>query len=300
MRRALLVGIFVGLATVVGAVQLAGAGVVERIPITDSIRAGRDLPPGLVIELSSPDEYNRATFAGSEGSWSGPRYQARNDPAVSGPTKIDWRASFDDFATSQPEVIVARHVRQPSWRRDQRGGISITRVVGKRVIGTILAEYSLLNPGGNDARFEAVLAFPLAQNLHAVVHMDLVEPGSDDFVVKGSISASTWHRGQVLLALSRIRLRGNLAPKIVAARAVNKGRSVRGKVVDRFLAPVVGAPIALERKQGGSWVRVARAKTSDRGFYTLSPGRRGAYRVTVNMAGFKAESRALLAGRGRR
>ena len=74
---------------------------------------------------------------------------------------------------------------------------------------------------------------------------------------------------------------------------------MRGKVVDRFLAPVVGAPIALERQQGGRWVRVARAKTSDRGFYTLRPGRRGAYRVTVNMGGFKAESRAVLAGRGR-
>ncbi len=300
MRRALIVGIFAGLAAVVGAIQLASAGVVERIPVTDSIRAGRDLPPGLVIELASPEEYNRATFTGSEGSWIGPRYQARNDPAAGGPTRIDWRFSFDDFATSQPEVVVARHVRQPGWRRDQRGGISITRVVGKRVIGTILAEYTLLNPGGNDARFEAVLAFPLAQNLHAVVHMDLAEPASDDFVVKGSISASTWHRGQALLALSRIRLRGNLAPKIVAARSVDRGRSVRGKVVDRFLAPVVGAPIALERKQGGRWVRVTRAKTSDRGFYTLSPGRRGAYRVTVNMAGFKAESRALLAGRGRR
>ena len=55
-----------------------------------------------------------------------PPYQARSDPAVGGPTKIDWRLSFDDFATSQPEEIVARHVRQPSWRRDQRGGISIT------------------------------------------------------------------------------------------------------------------------------------------------------------------------------
>ena len=300
MRRALLVGIFSGLAAVVGAVQLAGAGVVERIPITDSIRTGRDLPPGLVIELPSPDEYTRATFAGSEGSWTGPRYQARNDPAVGGATKIDWHLSFDTTTTTNTEQIVVRNLRQPTWRRDQRGGLSITRVVGTRVIGTILAEYYLLNPGGNDARFEGVLAFPLDQNLHAVVHLDLVEPESEDFVVKGSISASTWHRGQALLALSRIRLRGNLAPKIVAARVVDRGRSVRGKVVDRFLSPVVGAPIALERQQGGRWVRVARGKTSNRGFYTLRPGRRGAYRVTVNMAGFKAESRALLAGRGRR
>jgi Carboxypeptidase regulatory-like domain len=300
MRRALLVGLLAGLAAVVGAVQLARAGVVERIPITDSIRAGRDLPPGLVIELASPDEYTRATFAGSEGTWTGPRYQARSDPAVGGPTKIDWRVSFDTSTTTSSEQIVVRNLRQPTWRRDQRGGLSITRIVGKRVIGTILAEYYLLNPGGNDARFEGVLAFPLEQNLHAVVHLDLVEPESDSYVVKQSISASTWNRGQALLALARIRLRGNLAPKIVAARAVDKGRSVRGKVVDRFLAPVVGAPIALERQRGGSWARVARGKTSDRGFYTLKAGRRGAYRVTVNMAGFKAESRPLLAGRGRR
>jgi hypothetical protein len=300
MRRALLVGLLAGLAAVVGAIQLAGAGVVERIPITDSIRAGRDLPPGLVIELASPDEYTRATFAGSEGTWTGPRYQARSDPAVGGPTKIDWRVSFDTLTTTSSEQIVVRNLRQLTWRRDQRGGLSITRIVGKRVIGTILAEYYLLNPGGNDARFEGVLAFPLEQNLHAVIHLDLVEPESDSYVVKQSISASTWNRGQALLALARIRLRGNLAPKIVAARAVDKGRSVRGKVVDRFLAPVVGAPIALERQQGGSWARVARAKTSDRGFYTLKAGRRGAYRVTVNMAGFKAESRAVLAGRGRR
>ena len=300
MRRALLVGIFAGLAAVVGAVQLAGAGVVERIRITDSIRTGRDLPPGLVIELSSPDEYTRGAFAGSEGSWIGPRYQARSDPAVGGATRIDWRLSFDDFVTTRPEQIVARHVRQPTWRRDQRGGISITRVVGKRVIGTILAEYTLLNPGGNDARFEAVLAFQLEQNLHAVVHLDLLEPESDNFIVKQLVSASAWNRGQALLALSRIRLRGNLAPKIVSTRSVDRGRSLRGKVVDRFLAPVVGAPIALERQLGGRWVRIARGKTSDRGFYTLKPGRRGAYRVTVNMAGYKAESRPVLAGRRRR
>ena len=252
-----------------------------------------------MIELASPDEYTRAAFAGSEGTWTGPPYQARSDPAVSGPTKIDWRVSFDTFITTSSEQIVVRNLRQPTWRRDQRGGLSITRVVGKRVIGTILAEYYLLNPGGNDARFEGVLAFPLDQNLHAVVHLDLFEPESDNYVVKQSISASTWNRGQALLALSRIRLRGNLAPKIVAARAVDRGRSVRGKVVDRFLAPVVGAPIALERQRGGSWARVARGKTSDRGFYTLKAGRRGAYRVTVDMAGFKAESRAFLAGRGR-
>src|SRR5918997_3614377 len=173
MRRALLLGL---VAVVAGGAQLAEAGVVERIRITDSVRASRALPPGLVIELASPDEYNRAAFTGMAGTWAGPRYQSRSDPAVAGSTSIGWRLTFDDFATDKPEQIVVRHLRNPTWRRDQRGGLSIVRVVGRRVIGTILGEYYLLNPAGGDARFEAVLAFPLGKNLHAVLQLGLSEP----------------------------------------------------------------------------------------------------------------------------
>jgi hypothetical protein len=172
--------------------------------------------------------------------------------------------------------------------------------VGTRVIGTILAESYLMNPGGSDARFEAVLAFQLDTNLHAVIHLDLLEPESDAYVVKGLILASTWNRGQALLALTRVRLRGNFPPKVISARTAERGREVRGKVIDRLLHPVVGTPVALElRRGGGSWIRVARGKTNQRGFYTLRTGRRGAYRVRATMAGFSAESRALLAGRRR-
>ena len=73
------------------------------------------------------------------------------------------------------------------------------------MIGTILAEYTLLNPGGNDARFEAVLAFQLEPNLHAVVRLDLLEPDSDNYIVKQLVSASAWNRGQ---ASSRSRVSG--------------------------------------------------------------------------------------------
>ena len=283
-----------GLATAVGATELAGAGVIERIRVSDSVRASRGLPPGLTVELGSPDEYNRSTFSGTGGTWIGPRYQSRTDPALVGTTAIHWRLSFDDFATDKPEQIVVRNLRNPAWRRDQRGGISVARVVGRRVIGTILGDYWLMY---QDARYEAVLAFPLDENLHAVVHLDVPEPDNDAFVVNGTIDASNWNRGQALIALNRVRLRGNMAPKIVAVRATDRGRRLRGKVVDRFLHAVVGAPIALERQAGGRWVRVARGKTSDRGFYALRAGRRGAYRVTVNMAGFRAESRTVTAGR---
>ena len=299
MRRVVFLGLIAGLAAAAWAAQLAGAGVVERIRVTAP--APSSLPPGLVIELASPDEYTRATFSGMAGTWSGPVYQSRTDPNVRGSAVIDWRLTFDTAPAQNTEQVVVRHVRNTNWRRDQRGGVSIPRVVGARQIGTILAESYLMTPGGQDARFEAVLAFQIDQNLHAVVQLDLREPATDEFVVKQIINASTWNRGQAFLALTGIRLRGNLAPKVVSVRSFRRGRELRGKVVDRLLHPVVGTPIALElRRGGGSWVRVARGKTNQRGFYTLQTGRRGAYRVTADMAGFKAESRPILAGRGRR
>jgi hypothetical protein len=300
MRRVVLLGLVAGLAAAAWAISPAAAQVVERIRVTAPLR-GTSLPPGLVIELTSPDEYTRATFTGMGGTWTGPQFQARHDPSIRGTSTIDWRLGFDTAPAQNPEQVVVRNIRNRNWRRDQRGGVSITRVVGRRAIGTILAESYLMTPGGDDARFEGVLAFQLDENLHAVVNVELLEPASDAFVVKGLIIASTWNRGQAFLALTRIRLRGNLAPKVVSVRPVRRGRELRGKVVDRLLHPVVGTPIALEqRRAGGRWVRVARGKTDQRGFYALKTGRRGAYRVTANMAGFRAESRAVLAGRRRR
>jgi hypothetical protein len=299
MRRVVLLGLIAGLAAAAWSTQLAGAGVVERITVTAPV-PGSGLPPGLVIELESPDEYARASVDGRNGTWSGPRYQLRTDPSVGGLSAIDWRLTFDTAPATSTEQVVVRNLRNANWRRDQRGGVSIPRLVGNRVIGTILAESYLLNPGGQDARFEAVLAFQLDQNLHAVVQFALREPANDTFVVKNSIVASTWNRGQAFLAMTGIRLRGNLAPKVVSVRSFARGRELRGKVVDRLLQPVVGTPIALERRQGGgSWVRVARGRTNQRGFYILRAGRRGAYRVTADLAGFKAQSRPILAGHGR-
>jgi hypothetical protein len=83
----------------------------------------------------------------------------------------------------------------------------------------------------------------------------------------------------------------------VSARSVERGRFVRGKVVDRFLDAVLGARVSLERRAGGSWTRVASAKTDRRGFYTLRAKRRGTYRVTARLAGFTATSREIRAGR---
>jgi hypothetical protein len=295
LRRAF-VGLLAGLVTVLLAAQLAGAQVVERVRITDPARAAHGLPPGLVVELTSPTDYNRGTAAPSDGRWVGPQYVAR-DHSTSGTSAIDWTVSFDE-RQGDADAVASANVRR-GWGRDQRGGLSVPHVVGNRLLGTIPGYYYLMTPGEPDARFEGVLAFPLDTNLHAVVHIQMLEPPSDSFVVRDIVVASTWNRGQALLALSGVRLQGNLPPKIVSARPTERGRKVRGKVVDRFLDPVIGAPVALERSAGGRWTRVARGRTGPTGLYTLLPGRPGTYRVTVNMGGFKAESRPLRAGRRR-
>lgn len=296
MRRGAALVLIVGAAAALAAAQLAGARAVERIRISDATRSQHGLAPGLVVELASPAEYNRSVLTPDGGSWRGPVYHAR-DGSSSDFSSIDWTVAFDE-REGEAETIAASYLRR-GWARDQRGGLSIPRIVGGRTVGTILGYYHLHTPGRGDARVEAVLAFPLETRLHAVVRMELLTPPSDAFLVKNLVTGSTWNRGQALLALSGIRLHGNLPPKIVSARTFDRGRLISGRVIDRFLDPVIGATIRLERRAGSRWIRAARGRTSGRGSYSFQPARRGTYRVTANLAGFRAESRSVRAG-GRR
>jgi hypothetical protein len=296
-RRALLVGLFTGLAALAVCSQIAGAQAVERIRISDPARQAHELPQSLVVELASPADYNRESVSGESGRWVGPRYEERGNPGNAGLASLNWWVSFDQ-REGDAETIAHANVVHRDWARDQRGGLSVTHFVGNRNVGTILGGFVMFTPSGtNDARFEGVLAFPLDANLHAVVRFEALEPPADSFLVKGTVVGKSWNRGQMLLALNGVRLRGNLPPKIVAARAFERGRFVRGKVVDRFLDAVLGARVSLERRAGGSWTRVASGKTDERGFYTLRPKKRGMHRVTARFAGFTAMSRELRAGR---
>jgi Carboxypeptidase regulatory-like domain len=296
-RRALLVGLITGLAALALCTQIAGAQAVERIRISDPARQAHELPPGLLVELASPAEYNRQSVLGESGRWVGPRFEERGNPGNAGHASLNWWVTFDE-REGDAEAIAHAHVVHKDWVRDQRGGLSITHVVGNRNVGTILGGFTMFSPAGtSDARFEGVLAFPLGTNLHAVVRFEALEPAADSFLVKGQVVGKSWNRGQMLLALNGVRLQGNLPPKIVAARGIERGRFVRGKVVDRFLDAVLGARVSLERRAGGSWTRVAGGKTDQRGFYTLRPKRRGTYRVTARWAGYTATSREIRAGR---
>jgi len=296
-RLALLLGLITGLTVMASWSQSAGAQAVERIRIADPARQAHGLPAGLTVELASPPDYNRQSVAGDSGRWTGPRYEEIGNPANAGLSSLDWAVSFDE-RTGDADTASLAHINHRDWERDQRGGLSVPHVVGGLTVGTVLGYYYLMTPSPStgDARYEAALAFPLDVNLYSIVHVDLLEPPRDSFVVNGVIG-STWNRGQALLALSGVSLQGNLPPKIVAARPFDLGRFVRGKVVDRFLDAVVGARVSLERLAGGSWSKVAGGKTSARGSYSLRARGRGHYRVTARMAGFTAQSREIRAGR---
>ncbi|SRR6266545_4081720 len=298
MRRAVLAGLVTGLAALAAWSQSAGAQSIERVQIPDSARQAHALPTGLAVELEPPAGYERESVSGNSGRWRGPRYQDPADPGNAGFASLDWTVSFDE-RTGDADAAAFAHIEHRDWARDQRGGLSVPHVVGSNNVGTMLGFYYLMTPSttGGEARFEGVLAFPLDINLFCIVHVELLEPPNDTYLVNGSVLASTWNRGQALVALAGVRLQGNLPPKIVAARSFERGRFVRGKVVDRFLHAVVGAPVSLERSVGGSWRPVTAGRTSPRGIYRLRARRRGTYRVRARLESFTAQSRGVRAGR---
>ena len=298
MRRLTLLASFVlALVALAGTSQGARGQTVERIRISDSARQAHQLPPSLLVELGSPTGYERQSSSGDAGRWVGPRFEQIGHPENAGLSSLDWTVTFDQ-RDGDAQAIAHANIEQTSWARDQQGGLSVPHIVGTKGVGTILGWYEMVKPSTpGDARFEGVLAFPLDTNLHAVIRFEALNPPDDTYMVNGSSVASSWNRGQVLVALAGAQLQGNLPPKVVAARSIERGRKVRGKVVDRFLDSVLGARVSLEKNFGGSWTKVSGGKTDQRGFYLLRAKRRGTYRVTVRWAGYTATSREIRAGR---
>jgi hypothetical protein len=298
MRRTFVIfGLLTGLLALAVGTQIAGAQSVERVQISDSLRQAHQLPAGLLVELASPASYNRQSSSGNAGRWVGPHFEQAGHPENAGFASLDWSVSFDQ-RQGDAEAVAKANVRHTDWARDQQGGISVSHAVGTKAVGTILGFFVMMHsPSTGDARFEGVLAFPLDTNLMAVIRFEALDPPDDSYIVNGSSVATSWNRGQVLVALASVELQGNLPPKIVAARSSDKGRRVRGKVVDRFLDAVLGAQVSLQKGSGGGWTTVSSGKTNPRGFYSLRAKRRGTYRVTVRFSGFTATSRTIRAGR---
>jgi len=286
VRWAALVTLAAGVVTALSVAQLAPGQAIERVRVD---RPAAALPNGLFLIVGSPDEYSRAALRPTSGTWVGPEYWPITQPAVRNRATIDWDVGYDDRPLATERIALANLTRD--WFEDQRGGISVDHVVGRRVVGTLPGFY-VLQVERRSSPSELVVAFPVAPKLHAFVRFLLLRPESDDYYVKGSILASSWNRGQALLALSRVRLEGNLPPSVVSIRIRRRG-VVAGFVVDFFRHAVVGVPATLERRVGSGWKRMKTVRTSAIGGYTFKV-KRGSYRVRTRLAGrFSATSRPL-------
>ena len=298
MRRfSVVFGLLAGLVALVVGTQIAGAQSVERIRISDPARQAHQLPPGLLVELASPTTYNRQSSSGNAGRWVGPRYEQVGHPENAGFASLDWSVSFDQ-RQGDAEAVAKANVQHTDWTRDQQGGLSVPHAVGTKAVGTILGFYVMMRPRTTgDARFEGVLAFPLDKNLQAVIRFEALDPPDDTYIVNGSSVATSWNRGQVLVALGAPSCRGTCRRRS-SPRARSSGAARCGARSSTGSWTRCSARRSRSRRaQGGGWTKVSAGRTNARGFYSLRAKRRGTYRVTVRMAGFTATSRTIRAGR---
>jgi hypothetical protein len=281
VRWAALVTVAAGVVTALSAAQFAPGQAIDRVRVERSAA----LPDNLYLVLGSPDEYARV----APGSWIGPLYWPPENPEARNNAAMTWEIGYDNRPFSTERIVLANLSRD--WSEDQRAAVSVEHVVGSRVVGTIPG-FFLLQVERRSAPTELVVAFPIAPRLHAWVRFLSPRPENDSYYVKGSILASSWNRGQALLAMSRVKLEGNLPPALVTLRTRRK-RVVGGFVVDFHRHAVAGIPAVLERRSGGGWRRISSVKTSRLGGYSFRV-KPGSYRVRATLAGrFSAMSRSL-------
>ena len=281
-----------------GAATLASAEVVDRVPLPRSASSPtKDFPPGVAVLVRSPPEYVRASADGANGAWTGPRYQATGKPDEGGSTSIAWSVDFDGESKSALEAVTRAPRR--GWTADIKGGMSVNHVIAGRVVGTMLGSYVLLqSPAPANASYEAALAFPIAPRVHAVLRLELRGPPGDGAgewgtYAVGGLPASLWNRGRAFWVLASTQLHGNLPPTRVSARST--GRTISGTVGDAYRHPVIGAPVVLERRSGGSWRRVTSTRTNAQGAYVVRGVARGRYRVVARVGTLAAASASVVA-----
>ena len=287
MRWAALGTLAAGVVAALSVAQLAPGQSIDRVRVAPNPPVA-SIPNGLFVIVGSPDAYSRAAASGTRGSWVGPSYSRPGGPPL-GNASVDWEVGFDTRPMDTERVALANLTQD--WTEDQRAGVSVPHLVGGRVVGDIPGVF-VLQVQRQSSPSELVLAFPVSRDLHPFVRFLLRRPESNEFYVNGSILASSWNRGQALVAMSRVKLEGNLPPDLVSIRRRRGGRLVAGFVLDRFRHAVVGIPVTLERRRGGGWRRLATARTSRLGGYTFRV-RPGTYRARATLAGrFSATSSA--------
>jgi hypothetical protein len=295
VRWAALASLAAGAVAALSVAQLAPGQAIDRVRVAPNPPVP-SVPDGLFVVVGSPDAYSRAAASGSRGSWIGPGYRPQGAPNPWGNATIDWEVAFDGRQMDTERIALANLTQD--WQEDQRAGASIPHIVGGRVVGDIPGVF-VLQVQRQSAPSELVLAFRLSRDLHAFVRFLLTRPESNSFYVNGSILASSWNRGQALVAMSRVKLEGNLPPELVSIRPRRGGRVLGGFALDFNRHAVVGIPVTLERRTGRGWRRIASVRTSRLGGYSFKVAP-GTYRARATLATrFSATSRATRV-RGRR
>ena len=274
-------------ALTLAAAGAAAAGTVERIRVADAgSPETQAFPANVHVVLNAPPQY----AAGPPGVWVGPPYWPTGQPEQRGNATMEWSVVFRDRALDAARAAAGAAAR--GWPEDQKSDISVPLVVGRRQVGALPGYFVLT---AERARYEAALAVPIGTGAQAIVRFLLGSPSVDSspsgtYLVLGSFLASTWNRGQALIALSGVRVEGALPPKTVSIRTEPTRRIVRGRVVDPFVNPLVGVRVVLERAQGAGWAGVRAARTTISGTYRLAAPGRGRYRTVVTLGDVTARS----------
>jgi hypothetical protein len=300
MRFRLLPGLAgLALAAVLACPSVAAAAAVDRVQVGVPGKSSptRGFSEGLAVELTSPAAYERGCCSDFlSGVWTGPRVAASRGAGEQNASRIDFGVSF-----ARGRRTAAALARDAGWAQyPELAGRArrVRHVVGGRDVGTLRAFAVVDAEEAPGARVQAALAIGLGRRVHAVVLFNLDDPYADS-TEEGAITvagkpASAWNREQAEAALAAARLVGSLPPARVKARRA--GAKVAGRVLDAFGHPVAEVPVALQRRTGGGWRRVAKGTASTRGTYSLRAAGGGRYRVVATLAGSSARSRAVAAG----
>ena len=187
-----------------------------------------------------------------------------------GTTRIEWTVTFRDRTTEPP--IAAAAANANGWTIDQRSGCrcrSSWRAVGRhaalvcgRHAGRRRAEGAVRGVG---RRYRSAPAHRRSSTSCTPA------PAPTTPFVQGGMLASTWNRGEVLQALTLVRVEGNLAPKTVSIRvdraAARRPRQGRRPVYN----PLVGVSVVEQRWNGRAWKGAVRVGTDRAEGRHLSP-----------------------------
>jgi hypothetical protein len=274
------VPLVVALLAALAVASTASAGDVQTVRVADAGRPETQaFSRDVFVTIESPGAY----VGGSPGTWTGPPFAAAQQPAPAGTTRMDWTVTFRDRTNEPPSAAAAANTN--GWPVDQKFWLSVPLFVSGRLVGTLPAYAVVTQAGGaQKARFEASAAVPLGPGALALVHFLTPAPNADDYLVEGGILASTWNRGEVLQALTLIRVEGNLAPKTISIRVDRAARAVRGKIVDPYYNPLVGVPVVEQRWNGKGWKAVRVGRTTKDGTYRMAAGK-GRFRTVVSVNG---------------